>query len=310
MEVQLTAVQLAASGVNIYEFRRPENQVLPETEPGSHIDLHLPNGQIRQYSLITCAPEPTRYLIGVKRDPRGCGGSIFIHDQLRVGQLISIGLPRNNFPLQEKGGQSVLFAGGIGITPIMSMIDRLTALGRPWDLYCSYKSRSEALFLERLEADPSVHLHFDDENGGQVLDIVNVLKELPTEAHLYCCGPSPMLSAFLAAAKDWPQEQVHIERFSAGESPVDSRPFVVELARSKTELVVPPKTTILAALRKAGIDVPSSCEQGFCGSCAVPVISGMLDHRDLVLTVEQRMANDVIMICCSGSKSDRLVLDL
>lgn len=310
IDVQLTAVTYAAPGVNLYELRRPENQPLPEIEPGSHIDLHLPSGHVRQYSLINDEPNPTRYLIGVKRDPKGRGGSLFIHDQLRVGQPMSIGLPRNNFPLQEQAERSIFFAGGIGITPILSMIGRLTALGRPWSLFYSCRSRSEALFLERLGADPSVRLHFDDENGGRVLNFADVLQNLPKEAHLYCCGPPPMLSAFLAAAERWPQDRVHVERFSSGESATDSKSFVIELARSNLELVVPSGKTILATLREAGFDVPSSCEQGFCGSCAVRVLKGDPDHRDIALTDEQRLANDTIMICCSGSKSDRLVLDL
>jgi len=305
----LTAVHLAAHDTNLYTFEAPDGRALPGAMPGAHIVLHLPNGVERQYSLTNYGPSLTEYTVGVKLDPKSRGGSLYMHNQLRVGIQIPVDPPRNNFPLVENADHVVLFAGGIGITPIYSMVKRLLELGRSWELHYSCRSRKDAAFVSELERHAQVHLHFDDEKGG-VLPIAQIISTLPKNAHLYCCGPTPMLSAFENATVNWPSERIHVEYFTPKFAAAAEGGFVVELARSKKELTVPPGKSILQVVREAGIDVPYSCEEGICGACETRVISGVPDHRDSVLSESERKQNATMMICCSGSKSPRLVLDL
>ena len=312
VRARLTAIRYAAHETNLYEFRRLDGGRWPSAAPGAHIDLHLPNGIMRQYSLVHAGPEPEVYVVGVKRDRASRGGSSFMHDKLQVGAQLTIGGPRNNFPLVESAPLTALFAGGIGITPIMCMIERLEALGRAWRLYYSCRSRDETAFLRELgeKAGDRVTFNFDNENGGKFLDLAAIAASLPKDSHLYCCGPTPMLKAFEAATASWPREQVHVEYFTAAEAVATEGGFVVELRRSNREIAVPPGKSILDMLREAGVDVTTSCEEGVCGACETAVISGVPDHRDMILTASERAASKTMMICCSGSKSERLVLDL
>jgi ferredoxin-NADP reductase len=307
---RVTAISYAARDINIYEFARPDGVPLADVEPGAHIDIELPNGIIRQYSLISPGSTPDRYAVAVKRDPNSRGGSRFIHDELRVGQLVTLTGPRNHFRLQESAEHTILLAGGIGITPIFCMLRRLQQTrAHPWTLHYSCRTRAEAAFLDELGCSPQVHLNFDDESGG-VLDLATIVAEAPPDAHLYCCGPTPMLAAFEAASKDWPVERKHVEYFTSIGAPSLNGGFVVELKRSGREFVVPSGKSILDVLRDSGIDVSYSCEQGICGACETRVISGIPEHRDSVLTPAEQVANNTVMICCAGSKSERLVLDL
>jgi tetrachlorobenzoquinone reductase len=310
IEVRLTAIRYAARDTNLYEFARLDGKPFPAYEPGAHIDVHLPNGIIRQYSLIEAEPEPTRYTIGVKRDPASRGGSRYVHDDLRVGRSLKISAPRNNFPLVESAGHVVMFAGGIGITPIWCMAQRLERLGRSWKLYYACRSRSDMAFLHALEAMTSSLFHFDDESEGKFLDVASIIAATPKDAHLYCCGPTPMLKAFEAATANWPRDRVHIEYFTPKQEPAKTGGFVVELARSGQEFVIPEGKSILQVLLDAGVDVDYSCELGICGACEQRVISGTPEHRDAILTEEEQASNSKVMICCAGCKSERLVLDL
>ncbi len=312
MKARLTAIRYAAHETNLYEFRRLDGGRWPSATPGAHIDLHLPNGMMRQYSLVHAGDAPEVYVVGVKRDRTSRGGSKFMHEQLRVGEELDIGGPRNNFPLNETATNSILFAGGIGITPIMCMIERLETLGRSWKLYYSCRSRAETAFLRELRdmAGDRVVFNFDEENGGKFLDLGAIAASAPVGAHLYCCGPTPMLKAFEAATASLPRDRVHIEYFTAAEAAATEGGFVVELRRSKREIAVPPGKSILEMLREAGVEVTTSCEEGVCGACETTVISGTPDHRDMILTASERAASKTMMICCSGSKSERLVLDL
>lgn len=309
IDVRVNAVHVLATDIKLFELQRPDGQPLPAVEAGAHIGVRLPNGIIRQYSLLSPDSNPLSYSIGVKKDPQSTGGSLYMHDQLREGDIIQIEMPRNNFPLVEAASSSVLFAGGIGITPIWCMVQRLDALQQPWHLYYACRTRGDAAFLSELEPRENVTLHFDDEHGGEVLDIAAIVNSASSDTHLYCCGPAPMLAAFENATSTWPSDHVHIEYFTAKEESATSGGFVVELARSKVEVFVPEGKSILYALREAGIDVPSSCEEGVCGSCEMRVLSGIPDHRDAILSEPERAANNTMMICCSGCKSDRLVLD-
>ena len=310
IDVRLTAIRYAALDTNLYELTSLDGKPLPGYEPGAHIDLHLPNGVVRQYSLLEAEPDPTRYTIGVKRDPASRGGSRYVHDELRVGRPLKIGAPRNNFPLVENAGHVILFAGGIGITPIWCMVQRLAKLERSWRLYYACRSRSDMAFLQALESMASSQFHFDDEAEGKFLDIEAIVAGAPKDAHLYCCGPTPMLKAFEAATANWPRNQTHIEYFTPKQVPAKTGGFVVELARSGKEFVIPEGKSILQVLLDAGVDVDYSCELGICGACEQRVISGEPEHRDAILTEEEQASNTKVMICCAGCKSERLVLDL
>jgi tetrachlorobenzoquinone reductase len=308
IRMRLMGIRHAAEGIHEFEFRPSDGTALPVFEAGAHVDVHLPNGLLRQYSLINAAGESHRYVIAVKRDPASRGGSACMHEQLRVGASLLVAPPRNNFPVREDAPHSVFFAGGIGITPIVSMVGRLRKLGRPWELHYSVRRRNEAAFLS--EIGDGLRLHVDEEAGGRLLDIAALVAAAPKQAHLYCCGPAPMLQAYEAATAGRPADHVHLERFSAAAPVVDGDAFVVELARSGRQVTVAPGESILDALRDAGLDVQSSCEQGVCGTCETRVLAGVPDHRDMFLSNSEKAANDRMLICCSGSKDARLVLDL
>src|SRR5437763_1780474 len=239
IDVRVTAIRYAARDTHLYEFAPLDGRPLPPYEPGAHIDLHLPNGLIRQYSLIRAEPDPSSYSVTVKRDPASRGGSRYVHDDLRVGKTLKISAPRNNFALVEDAGHVVLLAGGIGITPIWCMVQRLQKLGRSWTLYYACRSRADTAFLHALEAMSPAQFHFDEESGGKFLDVAAVIAAAPKDAHLYCCGPTPMLKAFETATADWPRAQVHIEYFTPKQEAAKSGGFTVELARSGQEFVIP-----------------------------------------------------------------------
>jgi tetrachlorobenzoquinone reductase len=309
IEVRLTAIRYAARDINLYEFRRLDGGALPAYAPGAHIDLHLPNGLIRNYSLTVAKPEAGTYTFGIKRDSASRGGSRLIHEELRVGRIVKISAPRNTFALDEAAAHSILVAGGIGITPIWCMVQRLAELGRSFTLHYACRSRAEMAFLDALEGLPQARLHFDDEQNG-VLDVAAIVREAPRETQLYCCGPAPMLGAFEAASADWPRAQVHVEYFTPKAQPARTGGFIVELARSGREFFIPEGQSILGALLDEGIDVDYSCELGICGACEQRVIAGEPEHRDSILTEEEQAENKRVMICCAGCKTERLVLDI
>jgi Flavodoxin reductases (ferredoxin-NADPH reductases) family 1 len=301
------------------ELTGAEGDVLPAFTAGAHVDLALPNGIRRSYSLCNRPGETDRFVVGVKKANPSRGASAFIHESLRVGQVISVSAPRNLFPLSPDAATSVLIAGGIGITPIWAMIQTLEAEGRPWCLYYSARTAEDAAFLGAIrtlaDSHPGrVEIRFDHEPGAAMLDLGAIVAEQQgAGVHFYCCGPGPMLDAFEAATARLPSGQVHLERFSAepqtaAEDALDA--FEVVLAQSGQVLAVEPGISILDTLLDAGVDIPFSCMDGICGSCRVGVREGVPDHRDMVLTDDERARNDTMMVCCSGSRSSRLVLDL
>lgn len=310
MDVRLTAATSAARGTTLYRLARTDGRTLPSATAGSHIDLHLPIGLIRQYSLILGAEPSYEYVIGVKLDEQSRGGSVYIHNNLRIGSTIKISMPRNHFPLNEQAGHSVLIAGGIGITPIFSMVQRLIQLGRPWDLYYACRSRADMAFLDALNDLPQAHLHFDDERNGAHMDLRDIVSRAPANAHHYCCGPLPLMAAFEAASAALRPQQVHVEYFTPKEAPTLNGEFTVRLARSGQTLRVPEGRSILEVVEDVGVMVEHSCTEGICGTCETKVLGGIPDHRDSVLTAAEQAANNTMMICCSRSKSEELVLDL
>jgi tetrachlorobenzoquinone reductase len=317
IEVLVKAVTNEAQGINAWEFQSVSGQELPPFTAGAHIDLQLSNGMVRSYSLCNSQDDRHRYVVAINKDPASRGGSKFIHETLRPGDRLKITPPRNNFPLVEDAKHVVFIAGGIGITPMFGMIQRLEKLGRSWEIFYSARVQEMCAFksaLEELEAKKAgrVHLNFDQAPGGKMLDLNALISRLPADAHYYCCGPNPMLKAFegACAAAGRPQVQVHVEYFTAKEEASVEGGFTVVLQRSGKSFEIPPGKTILDTLLDNKIDVPFSCMQGVCGTCEIKVLEGIPDHRDSVLTPDEQASNKTTMICCSGSKSPKLVLDL
>jgi ferredoxin-NADP reductase len=292
-------------------LRASSQTPLPEAEPGAHIDVHIPNGLVRQYSLMKPAPAPLEYLIGVKRDEASRGGSAWLHENLRVGQALRISAPRNHFSLAACASHTVLVAGGIGITPIWAMAQRLADQGASWELHYAVRARAEAALVDELAGlGDGVAIHCDEEEGGRLLNVAAIVARQQPGAHLYCCGPAPMIVAFERATAHLDPDLVHVEHFAQQAEASRAGGFVIELARSGRTLEVAPGASILQTLLAAGVEVPHSCEQGVCGACETRVLAGEPDHRDSILTEGERRANRTMMVCCSGSRGGRLVLDL
>jgi len=314
IDARLSHIAEVARDTKVLTFERVGGGALPPYKPGAHIDLHLPNGLIRQFSLVVPNDNPSSYIVGVKRDENSRGGSRYIVEEMKVGDEIKISAPRNNFPLVENAEHVVLIAGGIGITPIWCMAQQLAAERRSWKIHYACRSQADMAFLADLQKlDPQfVHLHFDDEAGGKVLDLAAAIAEAPANAHFYCCGPNPMLKAFEAATAALPRANVHVEYFTAkDEAKADELGgFWVELARSGEEYFIPEGKKVLEVLYEAGVDVDYSCELGICGACETRVISGIPIHHDSVLSEEEQASNEKVMICCCGCATERLVLDM
>jgi tetrachlorobenzoquinone reductase len=316
IDARLVRIEDVARDTKTYTFQRVDGGKLPAYKPGAHIDLHLPNGLMRQFSLVVPVSDPDSYTVGVKRDENSRGGSRYIIEQMKVGDQIKISAPRNNFPLVENADHVALFAGGIGVTPIWCMAQELEAQGRSWKIHYACRSQADMAFMSDLKKlDPNkVHLHFDDEADGKVMDLVAAIAEAPANAHFYCCGPNPMLKAFEAAAASRPRANVHLEYFTpkddAAATGNDIGGFWVELARSGEEYFIPPGKKVLEVLFDAGVDVDYSCELGICGACETRVISGTVVHHDSVMSEEEQASNEKAMICCCGCTSERLVLDM
>lgn len=294
---------------------RPAHGEFPAFAAGAHIDLHLPNGMVRSYSLLNDSRERHRYVLGVLKDGKSRGGSRCVHEQLRVGMALTLSEPRNHFPLNEGAAHSVLIAGGIGVTPLLCMARRLKALGRSFEFVYFSRSRAHAAFVAEVDAlGVDTTWHFDDEQGGPP-DLKALLARRAPDAqtHFYACGPAVMLDAFEAACQTLGHANAHIERFAAVEvaAAADARQqFSVELRQSGIRFEVTPDTDLHQCLLKLNANVPFSCEEGICGSCETRVLEGEVDHRDSVLTPAERQENKVMMVCVSGCKSAHLVLDL
>jgi vanillate O-demethylase ferredoxin subunit len=304
-----------AADICSFELVDVQGRSLPAFSAGSHIDVQV-DGFTRQYSLCNDPQEAHRYLIGVLRDPASRGGSKAMHEQVREGDVLTVGTPKNHFALAPDARRSMLLAGGIGVTPILCMAQKLAAAGAEFEMHYCTRSRERTAFHDRIRASSftsQVQFHFDDGAPQQRLDLAALLAAPQDGVHVYVCGPKGFMNAVLSTARErgWPEAQLHYEFFAADVAPsADDASFEVQLASSGRVVVVPKDKTVVEALACAGIEVPTSCGQGVCGTCVTRVLDGVPDHQDLYLSPDEQAANDQFMPCCSRAKSARLVLDL
>jgi cytochrome P450/ferredoxin-NADP reductase len=309
-EAIVSAKDVLSEGVVSLALQRPDRQPLPNWQPGAHIDLILGQAPTRQYSLCGDQSNSHEYRIGVLRDPNGRGSSKYVHDVLQVGDVVNIRGPRNNFPLVPSP-RYLFIAGGIGITPILAMIRSVESAGAEWNLVYGGRQRGSMAFLEELAQYGSrVSIQPQDETG--LLDLAAILGTPIRDTLVYCCGPEPLLAAVERASAAWPARSLHVERFAPKPQgdPTRNEAFDVVLRRSGLTLTVPPNRSILSVVEEAGVGVLSSCNEGTCGTCETPVVTGEPDHRDSVLNAEERQANACMMICVSRSCTAQLTLDL
>ena len=312
LRVQVVKKEVTAEGVVSLRME-PVKGTLTTFQPGAHIDVHLQNGLIRQYSLTNGPGETDHYTIGVKREPDSRGGSVAIHDDLREGDILAVSAPRNNFPLRRDALHTIFIAGGIGVTPLLSMGRALNVQGLDFEFHYFVQSEGHAAFKSEMkEFSQALNLHqglTPDQTGDKLRD---VLANPGHARHVYFCGPGPMLEAALKIAQDqgWSNEAIHFEYFKNTTEIDDSSSFEIELARSAMSLKVPAGKTILQVLRENGIKMGSSCEQGACGTCRCGVIEGEVNHQDVYLSQAEKDAGNSIMTCVSRAVSDRLILDI
>jgi tetrachlorobenzoquinone reductase len=311
--VQVADVRAEAKDVVTLELRAIGGGELPPFTPGAHLDLHLPNGLVRNYSLTNDWRERDRYVIGVGRAADSRGGSSYVHSSIRAGAQLKVSAPRNNFTLDEDAASFLFIAGGIGVTPILAMVRWCVAKNKPWRLIYASRSRQRAAFYEDLCAldRERLHFHFDDERG-QILDAAQAISSWTDGERIYCCGPTPLMDAVKSLTEHLPSGTVRFEWFTTpdDDGPRESNSFTVRLERSDAEFEVPEHKSILEVLEEHGFDIPFSCREGLCGTCVTNVCSGEPDHRDYVLSDEERESGKMMTICCSRSKSPVLALDL
>ncbi|MBL1116476.1 oxidoreductase [Streptomyces sp. 110] len=300
-----------AHAVVSLELRRPDGAPLPSWTPGAHVDLILENGLVRQYSLCSTPHDPHAWRIGILHVRDGRGGSRHIHGTLHEGTALRVRGPRNNFPLLP-AERHVFIAGGIGITPILPMLEEAERQGSDWELVYGGRSRESMAFREELlkRYPDRVRLHPQDQHG--MLDLDALLGTPRPETLVYCCGPEGLLGAVEDRCTAWPDGTLHLERFIVREQPAPLRTetFEAELAKSGITVTVPPDRSILEVVEAAGVKVPTSCREGICGTCETDVLAGVVDHRDSVLTPEEQAAHDTMMVCVSRAACPRLVLSL
>jgi vanillate O-demethylase ferredoxin subunit len=313
MMLRVRAIFYEAERINAYELVDPSGALLPAFTAGSHIDVHLPGNFLRQYSLANDPREQHRYVIGVLKEVAGRGGSKSFHDNVKVGDLLQASAPRNNFALVPDARSYLLIAGGIGVTPLMSMVTALGNAGADFALHYCARAPEQTAFRDKLAGHAAagrVTYHYDGGDPRQGLDVAGLLEAHGAGTHLYCCGPAGLMKAVGDAAAHWPPGTVHFEFFAPLPQPqgqVDGE-FKVKIASSNSVFAVPADKTILEVLRANGLSVESSCEAGTCGTCCTGYLEGTPDHRDFVLTDDQQAK--FLMVCCSRSKSELLVLDL
>jgi ferredoxin-NADP reductase len=309
-------VEISILTERIKQFRlaaRPDN-MLPRFTPGAHIRVALPDGSYRCYSLIelpSTTSTPEEYRIAVQLEPEGQGGSSYMHG-LAKGDILKFEPPKNDFPLDDTV-PAVLIAGGIGVTPMISMATRLQARGQDFEFHYAGRSADVMAYVDPLKAafGSRLFLHFDDDPDTS-LNLTQIIQGIPDQYHLYFCGPVGMLEATksIASAAEIPEGRIHFEVFATPKAQDGDQPFEVELSSTAQVFTIPVGKTIIEVLDEAGIDIMFDCQRGDCGICQTDVISGEPDHRDVVLSDDEKASGDVMQICVSRAKSPRLVLDI
>jgi vanillate O-demethylase ferredoxin subunit len=316
LKVRVANKSSEAQYIDSFRLVPADELELPSFSAGSHIDIYLPNGITRQYSLCNNPEEQNSYCIGVLREPDSRGGSKMLCEMINEGDILEISQPKNHFPLDLSAKNSLLIAGGIGVTPILSMAEVLTNSSKEFEMHYSARSIERMGFRERILASrfaKKACLHADNGNSNQLFDIDKILSVQDDGTHLYVCGPKGFMDAVLSAAREsgWEETRLHYEFFSAG--PIDvtgDQRFQVKLAKSGKIVDVFPGQSVVEALETEGVVIETSCEQGVCGTCLTRVLEGEPQHRDLFLTPEEQAKNDCFLPCCSWSNSSILVLDL
>jgi len=316
LSVRVARKAMETADICTLELVAQDGVALPGFSAGSHVDVQLPGGLTRQYSLCNDPNETHRYLIGVLRDPASRGGSQVVHDQVQEGQVLQISAPKNHFALTHDAKHSLLLGGGIGITPILCMAERLAVIGADFEMHYCTRSPERTAFRGRIAASGfanQVQFHFDDGAPEQKLKLGVLLSAPKAGCHLYVCGPKGFMDAVLKTARDkgWPESQLHYEFFAAevAKSEADAA-FEVKLASSGRIITVAKDQTVTHALSAAGVEIQTACEQGVCGTCLTRVLEGVPDHKDKYLTPEEQAANDQFLPCCSRAKTACLVLDI
>ncbi|MBR0836923.1 oxidoreductase [Bradyrhizobium manausense] len=314
MEVRIRKADCIATEIVSIELESATSNVLPNFSAGAHVDVHVSDKIVRQYSLCNDPSDSSYYRLGVLRDANSRGGSKAVHENLREGMILRIGRPRNNFELVEDGGRAILLAGGIGITPLLSMAYRLQTLGADFDLHLCVRTLDRAPFVSEIAAAPFRNrfwLHVDDGPAEQRLQPERDLRAVCSTTSVYVCGPRGFMDFAVSAARSAGclDERLHTESFSATEVE-GGKSFTVVASRSGRRLVVPDEKSIASVLEENGIAVELSCEQGICGTCLTRVLGGIPEHRDSFQTPAEKQKNDRVTICCSRSLSDELVLDI
>ncbi|WP_375458935.1 PDR/VanB family oxidoreductase [uncultured Enterovirga sp.] len=310
MKLTVADIRPESGDVLVVDLRHPRRPELPASTPGAHVDIHLPDGRVRQYSLCGDPADRSCYRIAVKREGGGRGGSLWLHENLVPGGTLMVSAPRNHFELSDEADRYLLLAGGIGITPLLAMAHALTRAGKPFHLHDFVRSRANAPMLEEIAtaADPAcVSYHFDDEPGSRV-GFADLLAVPRAGTQVYCCGPAGFMDAVRQAASGWPEEAVRFEAFQPlfdeGFTP---EPFEILIRSTGATLPVPTDRSVLDILRSAGIELPSSCEIGVCGSCECGYLDGIPIHRDVVLSPRARRSR---LIPCVSRAVGPLQLDL
>lgn len=309
MQARIRSASWEAIGVLRYRLEPMPGQAFPPFTAGSHINLLVDRNLVRSYSILN-SPGDRFYEIAVQLDPSSRGGSRTVHERFRPGDIVEFTGPENHFPLMESAAHSILIAGGIGITPLMSMAARLEVAGCSWELHFAARSREHAAFLDVVQEWSSTCFYDGQDRSMGRMNLAEIIRGATPGSHFYCCGPAKMIEEFKRLTATVESERIHLEYFAADTQCADDGGYTLDLARSGKQIAVQPGETMLDALLNAGVNIGFACSEGICGTCKVKVLCGEPDHRDLFLSEAEKSSNQAVMVCCSGSRSSSLVLDL
>ncbi|RDV29237.1 oxidoreductase [Alteromonas aestuariivivens] len=312
--LKVKSITQETASIRTIKLVRADGGELPAPPAGSHIMLHLPNGLVRQYSLTNAQSETDAYRLSILLDEHSRGGSAYLHQQVNVGDELVVSGPKSQFPLVLGAETSLLIGGGIGVTPLLSMAKTLHQQGQNFELHYCARHQRDAAFVKQLrncEFADRVHFYFSRDPDGERLNFNTLLHDIVAGRHLFCCGPNAMMDAVAQAASHWPRGSVHFEKFKADNHQVyEDIPFQLVLERSNKTFTVPADKSALDVLHDNGYDIDNVCGEGICGACLINVVDGEVEHRDGILSEDEKSANDIMTLCCSRAKSDTLVIEL